>query len=133
MAKEKKNVELSQKELEKKEMTDYPISTLFQVSMLAGIVSFFIFYFNNPIGDIFNMIFRAFFVFTIFAISGGVIIVIVVSIFNSNKEREERVYFDEQYEKTLQNIEEAKVRYEEERKRLEEAARIASEGTNKTL
>jgi hypothetical protein len=43
MAKQKKNVELSEKDLEKKEMTDYPIATLFQVSMLAGIVSFFLF------------------------------------------------------------------------------------------
>lgn len=132
MAKQKKNVELSEKDLEKKEMTDYPIATLFQVSMLAGIVSFFLFYFNNPNGDIFTMIFRAFFVFTIFAICGGVIIVIVVSIFNSNREREERIYFDEQYEKTLRNIEEAKIRFEEERKRLEEEARLNSEGPSKS-
>jgi uncharacterized membrane protein len=132
MAKQKKNIELSEKEIEKKEMTEYPISTLFQVSMLAGIVAFFIFYFKNPNGDIFAMIFRAFFVFTIFAICGGVIIVLVVSIFNSNREREERVYFDEQYEKTIKNIEEAKQRFEEERKRLEEEARIASEGPAKT-
>lgn len=67
--------------------SDYPIKSLFQISMLAASVSFILFYLKSS-GGVIDSMFKSFLVFLSFAVGGGAIIVVVFSILGSIKQRE---------------------------------------------
>ena len=81
MAKKSKNKK------KKKYYSDYPIKSLFQISMLAASVSFILFYLKSS-GGVIDSMFKSFLVFLSFAAGGGAIIVVVFSILGSIKQRE---------------------------------------------
>jgi basic membrane lipoprotein Med (substrate-binding protein (PBP1-ABC) superfamily) len=81
MAKKNKN------KSSEKYYSDYPIKSLFQVSMLAACISFILFYLKSS-GGVIDSLFKSFLVFLSFSVAGGAIIVVVFSILGNIKQRE---------------------------------------------
>lgn len=82
MAKKKK-----EKGDEKPSYSDYPIKTLFRVSILGGCVAFLLYYLNNP-NEIFTAFFRAFLIFAALAIFGGMVMIVIFYLISGMRKRE---------------------------------------------
>ncbi|MBL7999266.1 MAG: hypothetical protein JNL32_11585 [Candidatus Kapabacteria bacterium] len=90
------NDEEIRKEIDAK--VTYPIGLLFQVSTLAGTLSFLMFSISGAY-DVATAVFRSFVVFSVFAIAGGILMVVAVSIL---------------HDITMRNLKEEQQRLEEE-------------------
>lgn len=78
MAKDKDKKEYDKKK-QLKLYSDYPIKTLFQISILGGAIAFILTYIGNT-NAIWNAIFRGFIIFIALAVFGSIMMITVVSI-----------------------------------------------------
>lgn len=109
MAKKKKDD--NKKGADKKQYSDYPIKTLFQISMLVASIAFIVMY-NANATDILSIIYRSFLVFAICAIFGGGIMLTIVSMLGKIRDREA--------EETRRRIEQEQKEFLESQIRLQE-------------
>lgn len=120
MAKKNKN---NAKEGGKKQYSDYPISTLFQISMLVASLSFILMYLANP-ADVLTAVYRSFIIFAVCAVFGGAVMMTIVSMIGKIREREA--------EETRQRIEQEQKQFLESQLRLqEEISRLNTENFHK--
>lgn len=111
MAKQKNNSSNAKKTGDKKQYSDYPIKTLFQISMLIASMAFILMYISNP-DDILTPIYRAFIIFAVCAVLGGALMLTIVSMLGSIREREA--------EDTRKRIEQEQREFLESQMRLQE-------------
>lgn len=109
MAKKKKDDEKKGKD--KKQYSDYPIKTLFQMSLLVACIAFVLMY-NASAVEILPIVYRSFLVFAICAIFGGGIMLTIVSILGKIRDREA--------EETRRRIEQEQKEFLESQIRLQE-------------
>lgn len=123
MAKKKSKSDDKKKTGDKKQYSDYPIKTLFQVSMLIASMAFILMYISNP-EDIITSVYRAFMIFAICAVFGGTIMLTIVSMLGRIREREA--------EETRNRIEQEQREFLESQMRLqEEINKLNSENFHK--
>lgn len=123
MAKKKSKNDDPKKTGDKKQYSDYPIKTLFQVSMLIASMAFILMYISNP-EDIITSVYRAFMIFAICAVFGGTIMLTIVSMLGRIREREA--------EETRSRIEQEQREFLESQMRLqEEINKLNSENFHK--
>lgn len=123
MAKKKSKNDDQKKTGDKKQYSDYPIKTLFQVSMLIASMAFILMYISNP-EDIITSVYRAFMIFAICAVFGGTIMLTIVSMLGRIREREA--------EETRSRIEQEQREFLESQMRLqEEINKLNSENFHK--
>lgn len=123
MAKKKSKHDDQKKTGDKKQYSDYPIKTLFQVSMLIASMAFILMYISNP-EDIITSVYRAFMIFAICAVFGGTIMLTIVSMLGRIREREA--------EETRSRIEQEQREFLESQMRLqEEINKLNSENFHK--
>lgn len=109
MAKKKSGSD--KKGTDKKQYSDYPIKTLFQMSMLIASIAFILMYNANTV-DILPIVYRSFLVFAICAVFGGGIMLTIVSILGKIRDREA--------EETRRRIEQEQREFLESQMRLQE-------------
>jgi hypothetical protein len=123
MAKKKSKSDSTKQPGDKKQYSDYPIKTLFQVSMLIASIAFILMYISNP-EDIITSVYRAFIIFAVCAIFGGAIMLTIVSMLGNVREREA--------EETRSRIEQEQREFLESQMRLqEEINKLNSENFHK--
>ncbi len=119
----KKEKDKKAKEGEKRQYSDYPISTLFQISLLVASLAFILMYIANP-AEVIPAIYRAFIVFAVCAVFGGLVMLTIISIMGRIREREA--------EETRMRIEQEQREFLESQLRLqEEINRLNSENFHK--
>lgn len=72
---------------EKKQYSDYPISTLFQISLLIAALAFILMYIASP-ADVVPALYRAFIIFAVCTVFGGVVMLTIISVVGKIRERE---------------------------------------------
>lgn len=121
--KKDKGKDLKAKDAEKRQYSDYPIKTLFQISLLIASLAFILMYIASP-ADVVAAIYRAFIIFALCGIFGGVIMLTIISILGRIREREA--------EETRLRIEQEQREFLESQLRLqEEINRLNSENFHK--
>jgi hypothetical protein len=92
--------------------SDYPIGVVFQISTLAAAVAFVLFYLKNP-NDVALCVFRAFLVFTLFAVGGGLIIITAFTILAGIRQKELEAALEEHTENLRKQFEEGQAKQQE--------------------
>ncbi len=123
MAKKKSKNDNKKQTVDKKQYSDYPIKTLFQISMLIASIAFILMYISNP-EDIITSVYRSFIIFAMCAVFGGATMLTIVSMLGKVREREA--------EETRSRIEQEQREFLESQMRLqEEINKLNSENFHK--